>query len=304
MGEEIVYLKGEQPLPPFGSCNLGALDISKFFRNGKFDWELFEIAIRYGVRFLDSVISVNDYPIVEIQAVAEMSRPVGLGIMGLADYYLVREMAYGSDDALNALDEIGKFMYEIAISESEELGEELGVPRWCQRLPKPRRNITVLTIAPTGTTALIAGANSGIEPFFSEITERKDKTGEYIIKVNGEKRPYFRCAVSFDGDKDMEVTWEEHIDTQAVIQKHIDSGVSKTINFPAGTHRDTIGKAFMTAWRSGCKGITVYRNSSRDVEVLKPKNVQQNLCPMCESPTKKYDGCTSCTKCEWSMCSA
>ena len=293
---------GEQPLQKFGSCNLGSLDLSKFFRRGEFDWSLFETAIRMSVRFLDSVIDVNDYPIPEMKTEALKSRALGIGIMGLADYYMVREIAYGSDDALSALNSIGSFMWDVAKDESQEMGERLGVPELAKMLPVPRRNITLLTVAPTGTTSLIAGCNSGIEPFFSEITQRADKTGEYTINAEGSEKDYFRCAVASDEDKSKEVTWQEHVLTQAAIQGWVDSGISKTINFPQGTHRETIGKAFMLAWSNGCKGITVYRNGSRRVEVLTPKNIQKNLCPACEAPTKRYDGCTSCTECDWSLC--
>ncbi len=219
--------------------------------------------------------------------------------MGLANYYMAREIAYGSSKALSELDEILKFMYETAKNESEIMGEEFGVPEWCQKLPEPRRNITLVSIAPTGTISLLAGCNSGIEPFFSEITERRDKTGEYIIDVPSDKE-YFRCAVSSNGAK--EVTWKEHIDTQAVTQKWSDSGVSKTINFPNHTQKETIAKAYVLAWKLGCKGITVYRNGSRNVEVLSPKNLSKNKCPMCGEDTVKFDGCTKCSKCDWSIC--
>jgi len=293
---------GEQPLPPFGSCNLGALDISKFLRNGEFDFNLFERAVRLSIRFLDAVIDKNEFPTNEFKDNALKYRPLGAGLMGLADYYLKRKIAYGSKEALNELDKIGAFYKKVAYNESEIMGDELGVPEGCKNLPVPRRNITVMTIAPTGTTSLIAGCNSGIEPFFSEITQRKDTTGEYTIETDDSKEDYFRCAVPSDGDKSKEVTWEEHILTQATIQKHIDSAVSKTINFPQLTRKETIAKAFMMAWKEGCKGVTIYRNGSRSEQVLTPKNIKKNLCPVCGEPTIKYDGCTRCSKCEWSLC--
>ena len=291
----------EQPLPPYGSCNLGSLDISKFVdkKTNEIDWKLYERAIRLSVRFLDSVIDVNAFPTPEIEDVSKKSRQIGVGIMGIANYYMLREIPYGSPSALKELDAIMQFKYETAKDESEKMGRELGIPEWCKNLPEPRRNITLISPAPTGTISIIAGCNSGIEPFFSEITERKDKTGEYIIDVPSEKE-YFRCAVSSTGEK--EVTWEEHINTQAVVQKWSDSGVSKTINFPNHTHKETIGKAYMMAWELGCKGITVYRNGSRTVEVLSPKNLKKDKCPVCEGDLVKYDGCTKCTKCDWSIC--
>lgn len=292
---------GEQPLPPYGSCNLGSIDISKFMKDEVFDWELFEIAIRTATRFLDSVIDVNSFPNKEIEAVAKNSRQIGLGIMGLADYYMKNKVAYGSKKALNLLDKIMEFLYTTSTNESEKMGVELGVPEWCKNLPTPRRNITRISIAPTGTISILAGCNSGIEPFFSEITERKDKTGEYTLDTFSSE-DFFKCAVS-SVNKKFEVTWKEHIDTQAQVQKWCDSGVSKTINFPNETSKEDIAKAYLYAWKNKCKGITVYRNGSRNIEVLSPKNIISSACPACGEETVKFDGCTKCTKCDWSICS-
>ena len=115
---------------------------------------------------------------------------------------------------------------------------------------------------------------------------------------------YFRCAVPSDGDKKKEVTWMEHISTQATIQKYIDSGVSKTINFPQNTRKETVAKAYMEAWKQGCKGITIYRNGSRSEEVLTPKNMKKNLCPVCGAEQVKFDGCIKCSnpECDWALC--
>lgn len=291
---------GEQPLPPYGSCNLGSLDIAKLTnKNGEFNFDLFEKAVRLSARFLDSVIEVNAYPTEEIAEVSKKSRPIGLGLMGVADFFMKKKLAYGSKQSLEEFEDVSKFLYEKVKDESEKMGVEFGVPEWCAKLPEPRRNITVVTFAPTGTLSLLAGCNSGVEPFFSEITERKDNTGVYTIDSPSAEE-YFRCAVSTNGEK--EVTWEEHVSMQAVAQKYSDSGVSKTINFPNKTHKETVGKAFIMAWKNNCKGITVYRNGSRDVEVLSPKNVDKNKCPVCGESTVKFDGCTKCTKCDWSLC--
>jgi len=291
----------EQPLPPYGSCNLGSLDISKFTNNdGVFNFELFEKAVRLSTRLLNSVIDVNSYPTKEIEEVSKKSRPIGNGIMGLADFFMKKKIAYGSKESLEEFGNVASFLYQKTKSESEKIGEEFGIPEWCKNLPEPRANITLVTFAPTGTISILASCNSGIEPFFSEITERKDKTGEYIIDTPSEEE-YFRCAVSANGEK--EVTWEEHVAMQAVAQEHSDSGVSKTINFANKTHRETIGKAFIMAWKNKCKGITVYRNGSRNVEVLSPKNINKHKCPVCGEETVKYDGCTKCSSCDWSICS-
>lgn len=288
----------EQPLPPNGVCNLGSLDLSKFVkRNKEIDWDLLEMATRYSVRFLDSVVDVSGFPTPEIDKWAKENRAIGLGVMGYADLCLMKEIPYGSQDALNLLSEVLSFIYDIARDESERLGEKLGIPEMCKKLPHPRRNVTVTTIAPTGTISLIAGCSSGIEPIFSEITIRNDKTGTYTFENDLADKPYFRCAVSSNGAQ--EVTWEEHIATLSTAQKYIDSGVSKTINFPTMTHRETIGKAVMMAWKEGCKGLAVYRNGSRKVEVLSPKLIKHDKCPVCGSDLVIVDGKLRCTQCKF-----
>ena len=286
----------EQPLPPNGVCNLGSLDLSKFLtKDNSVDFNKLEIATRLGIRFLDSVIDATGFPTEDIEKWAIENRAIGLGIMAFADYCLMKEISYGSQESLNDLSLLLEFISKIAEDESIKMGEELGVPKMCKKLPVPRRNITLLTVAPTGTISLIAGCSSGLEPIFSEMTIRHDRTGTYTFENNLASKPYFRCAVSSNGIQ--EVTWEEHINVLATAQKYIDSGVSKTINFPTGTHRDTIAKAVMMAWEKGCKGVAVYRNGSREVEVLSPKNIQKNICPLCNSELVLINEKLYCTKC-------
>ena len=297
-GEELVSTNpcAEQPLSSNGSCNLGSLDLSKFVTKDKeIDWEMLETAVNLSVEFLDSVIDISGYPTWEINEWAKTHRAIGLGIMGYADMLLMMEKAYGSDEANDLLEKILEFIYKKAEKKSIERGKKMGVPDKCKNLPEPRRNITLTTVAPTGTVSLISGCSSGIEPIFSEITIRNDKTGTYTFENDLAKKSYFRCAVS---TKDaQEVTWEEHINTLASAQKYIDSGVSKTTNFPKGTHRETIGKAIVKAWTDGCKGLAVYRNGSRKVEVLSPKNVKKELCPICGGEMIKVNGKMKCLVC-------
>lgn len=292
---------GEQPLPPNASCNLGSIDISKYLNKDKsLNWDKLELTVKLAVQFLDSVIDKNSFPTKNIEEVSLKSRQIGLGIMGLADYFLLKEITYGSKESLIELESILKFMYDTAESESISLGEKLGVPEWCQKLPIPRRNITLMSIAPTGTISLLAGCNSSIEPIFSEIVVRNDKTGTYQFANDLASQPYFRCAVSSNG-KEKEVTWEEHVLMQASSQKYIDSGVSKTINFPTHTRRETIYNAFMLAWKLKCKGITVYRNGSRKTEVLSPKNLKRDKCPICNSEIAEINKIKKCLSCDWKM---
>ena len=287
----------EQPLPPNGICNLASIDISKFLeKNNEINWEKLEIVTRLGVRFLDNVIDETGYPTKEIEQWAIENRAIGLGIMGFADLCLMKKVAYGEESSLNLLESVLSFISKTAKYESEILGKTRGVPKQCKMLPVPRRNITVTTVAPTGTVSLIAGCSSGIEPIFSGIVIRNDKTGTYTFENDLVNKPYFRCAVSSNGEQ--EVTWDEHIKVVATAKKYIDSGVSKTINFPQRTHRETIGKAAFMAWELGCKGVAMYRDKSRKIQVLTPKNLKKNLCPICSEEMVEIDGKLKCTSCK------
>jgi len=296
-GQEIfcVNVCSELPLPINGICTLGSLDLSKFVSSQEMNYEKLGIAVKLGIRFLDSTISKSSYPTPSIEKWAQENRSVGLGIMGFADYCLMKEIAYGSKESIGELENILSFMKREAYKESEIMGYELGVPKMCKKLPTPRRNITVLTAPPTGTVSLIAGCSSGLEPIFSEITIRNDKTGVYTFSNNLSSEPYFRCAVS--SNESNEVTWQEHIAILAAGQKHIDSSISKTINFPTKTHKKTMRKAIMIAWKEGCKGVAMYRNGSRKNEVLSPKNIKRDKCPTCNKELISLNGNKECTEC-------
>jgi len=301
----IIHNCGEQPLPPNGVCNLGSLDISKFYKiysdGGEIDYRLLEYAVRLSVNFLDRVISVNKFPTEDIEKWARENRPVGLGVMGIADWFLMAGIQYGSEQSKNELQILLSFIRNIAYDESRELGNKLGIPEKCKFLQDKRRNITLLTIAPTGSISLLAGCSNGIEPIFSEITYRNDKTGSYAIPHIYSNKDYFKCAVASNGAK--EVTWEEHIEIQNASQVIVDSAVSKTINFPNSSTIEDIYDAFIYAWRLGqVKGITVYRNGSRKLEVLSPKDRQKDICPDCGKNLIKESGCKHCESCEYSVC--
>ena len=275
---------------------MGSLDLSKFLnKNKEIDYEKLELATRFGVQFLDSVIDVSSFPTKDIETWAKENRAIGLGIMGLADLFLLKKIAYGSEESIEELSKILDFINKIAESESINLGQKYGMPIECEKLETPRRNITILTCAPTGTISLIGGCSSGIEPIFSEITVRNDKTGTYTFENNLADKEYFRCAVSSNGAT--EVTWEEHIKILSTAQKYIDSGVSKTINFPTHTRRETMGKAVVMAWKENCKGVAMYRNGSRKTEVLTPKNLKKDRCPICGNDMVELKGKLRCTKC-------
>lgn len=264
---------GEQPLPPYGVCTLGSIDVSKFYTpkesiwwEESIDFEHLGEVVDLAVEFLDRVNNYSEWPIPEIASWVEKNNPIGLGVMGFADLLLKLGIKYGSSDSIAVAEVLSAFITGRATEKSIELGEKLGIPEECQKLPQPRRNITVTTVAPTGSLALIAGCSHGIEPIFSSSTYRKDNTGSYEIHHPLADQSHFKSAINDDPDKI--VTWKEHVDIQASWQKFIDSGVSKTINLPNSATVEDIKNAFLYAWQSGCKGITVYRDGSRNVQVL------------------------------------
>jgi ribonucleoside-diphosphate reductase alpha chain len=300
----VVHNCGEIPAPPNGVCNLASIDVSKFVdEGGNTNWELLGQATILTTIFLDWAIDKNGYPTSDIFHWALANRPIGIGIMGLADYYIKKKMVYGSPESVKELEALMSWIWSFANGESVRRGCNLGIPSECMKLKSKRRNITLLTVAPTGSISLIAGCSSGIEPIFSEVTVRQDKTGTYYMQHPMAGEPYFRCAVSANGAT--EVTWKEHLDILAAAQKYVDSGVSKTINFPQMTRKETIANAFMYAWETKIiKGVTVYRNGSRNQEVLSPKNLKKDKCPVCGHDLIFESGCKKCENidCGWSVC--
>ena len=286
MGEiEATNPCGEQPLLPYSSCNLGSINLSRMVSGdwvkgkAKIDWEKLRKTARIGARFLDSVITVNNYPIADIEKMTLKTRQIGLGIMGFADMCIKLHIRYGSDESVNLAKEIMTFIYTIANETSIELGNEKGAaPVYDEyEFPIPkRRNGTLTTVAPTGTISLIANCSSGCEPNFAfhytkECLEGEklhmvpDVVREWYEKKGTESLPDFFVTTN-------DVSVEEHIKIQAAFQNNgVDSSVSKTINAPYNTDKSEISQAFFKAWKMGCKGITFYRDGSRDVQALYTK---------------------------------
>ena len=245
----------------------------------KIDWEKLRKTARIGVRFLDSVITVNNYPITEIEKMTLKNRQIGLGIMGFADMCIKLHIRYGSDKSVNLAKEIMTFIYNIANETSIGLGNEKGAaPVYDEyefSIPK-RRNGTLTTVAPTGTLSLIANCSSGCEPNFAFSYTKECLEGEKLNMVPDVAREWFGKKGTeslpdfFVTTNDVSV--EEHIMIQAAFQNNgVDSGVSKTINAPYNTDKSEISQAFFKAWKMGCKGITFYRDGSRDVQALYTK---------------------------------
>ena len=296
---------GEQPLLPNESCNLGSIDVAKFIKdsNGtvEIDWEKLSKTIRLTTRFLDNVIDANKYAIPEIEEMNLGTRKLGLGVMGFADLLVKLGVAYDSDKGIEIGRKIMAFFKEESDNESRDLAIERGpFPKWTgsemeKRGEEPLRNACRLTVAPTGTISMIAGASSGIEPIFS-LAYRKHNIleGETLFYVDQNfenicryENIYSEDLMEYlsDGgsllDRDdvpesvknlfhtaADISPTSHVLMQSAFQESTDAGISKTINFPNEATIEDVENAYMLAWETKCKGITVYRSGSRQVEVL------------------------------------
>lgn len=280
----------ELPLGAYGSCDLGSLVLPKFVSNKQTQWKRLEDAIRVAVRFLDNVLDITDFPVPAMKAVSEEGRRVGLGVMGLADYLYEKNIKYGSEKSSSDVEQLFRFIRNVAYDASVELAKEktpfpkfdalkYSKSSFIKKLPaKTRkkikkfgiRNVSLLTCPPTGTTSLVAGTTSGIEPLFSKAHRRVDQISErtYIHplyrQLLQEKKKIPEWFVdSFD------LTPEGHFEMQAVIQKYIDGAISKTVNCHAGTKVEQLSD-WLLEYAYELKGITIYVDKSRDQQVLYP----------------------------------
>ncbi len=359
---------GEQPLLGNESCNLGSINLAKFYQRSdgpthsweeKIDWARLEWVIKKAVHFLDNVIDANKYATPEIEQMTKATRKIGLGVMGFADLLIQMHIPYGSKLAQEVGGAIMKKMRDIADEESKELAAKRGVfPAWDNsnynvpfndKASQRFRNHCRLTVAPTGTISMIADTSSGIEPTFALAWKKQKilegKTLNYVNK-------YFEADAKKHGfySEDLmdylaeggslatapqvpdwakavyatapEISPEDHVLMQAAFQKHCDSGISKTINFPNEATIEDVENTYMLAWQNGCKGITVYRAGSREKEVLVKGNKKESeqlqldgfeLEEQVISEAENYDccnnpnivfesGCETCKSCGWSAC--
>jgi len=295
---------GEQPLLPYESCNLGSINLSKMVtaKNGSvsIDYVKLEKSVRMAVRFLDNVIDVNKFPLPKIGEMTRLTRKIGLGVMGFADLLIMLGIPYDSEEALKTAERLMKFISDKATGASVELARERGVfPAFegsvYDRSGGPRvRNSTRTTIAPTGTLSIIAGCSSGIEPLFALSYTRTILEGTKLTEVN----PLFEEIAKREGFYSQElmqdvgqkgklkdvkgvpekikrlfvtahdITPEWHVRMQAAFQRYTDNAVSKTVNFPHDATREDVARVYMLAYKEGCKGITIYRDRSRESQVL------------------------------------
>ncbi len=290
---------GEQVLLPFESCNLGSVNLHAMLKDGKLDFDLLREAVHTAVHFLDNVIDMNKFPLPQIEEITKGNRKIGLGVMGWADLLLELHIPYESSEALEFAEKVMKFIQDESKKKSVLIAEERGVfPNWEESIYKDQglkiRNSTTTTIAPTGTISMIAGVSSGIEPLFAIAFTRNVMDNDKLIEVNPifEKALKARAVYSkkivekvaehgtahdieeIPADiRDYFMTSHDispigHIKMQAIFQKYTDNAVSKTINFSNSATVDDVREAYILAYHEKVKGLTIYRDGSRDAQVL------------------------------------
>ncbi|MDL2294366.1 vitamin B12-dependent ribonucleotide reductase [Ruminococcaceae bacterium OttesenSCG-928-D13] len=293
---------GEQPLLPFESCNLGSINLVKMLKEGEngpeIDWDLLANTTADAVHFLDNVIDINNYPLPEIAEKTRSTRKIGLGVMGFADMLLLLGIPYNSEQGLDCAERVMGFIQAEGRRASRALAKARGpFPLFAESIFKdgePLRNATVTTIAPTGTLSIIAGVSGGVEPVFAYAFVRNIMDGaefieaspvlERVLKERGLYSEELMRKISAEGAvSHIEELPEElravfvsahdvsplyHIRMQAAFQQHTDNAVSKTVNFPGAATKEEVAEVYKLAYLEGCKGVTIYRDGSRDSQVL------------------------------------
>lgn len=308
---------GEQPLLPYEACNLGSINLSRFYAPGNqadpleagINWADLKSTIWQAVHFLDNVIDASRFPLPAIAEKVRQNRKIGLGIMGFADLLFQLSIPYNSEAGIAAAERIMAFVNAEAHKASADLAQKRGAfPAFEESVYKergegPYRNATVTTIAPTGTLSIIAACSSGIEPLFALCFTRNILDGEKLLEVN----PYFEAAIRASGHgspelleavaakgsiqtmeflphklreifvtaMDMDPIW--HLRMQAAFQRHTDNAVSKTVNLRNSATREDIYNIYWQAWQEGCKGVTVYRDGCKSVQVLATGEGQKKM---------------------------
>ena len=373
---------GEVPLLPYEACNLGSINLGLMVKDGAIDWELLEQTTRIAMRFLDNVITVNNYPLPQIGEFVQNNRKIGLGVMGWAYMLMKLGISYRSEEGIKLAAQVMEFIDYVSKTESVELAKERGCfnnfkgsvydgenylynkfrgksagkitdGMWAELDSKIKkyglRNATTTCIAPTGTISMIASASGGIEPLFGLVFSRLIMDGTEMLEVN----PIFKefmitnglyseslmSKIASEGTiahvdnisdeiknifvaaHDISPYW--HVKMQAAFQLHTDNAVSKTVNFVEEATQEDIKETYILAYKNNLKGITVYRNNSRQFQPMNLENKEAKStnstqasedynptgdvkivkCPECGTEIQMAEGCFICPNCGYSGCS-
>jgi len=291
---------GEQPLLPYESCNLGSLNLARVVQDGQLDYAALKDLVHTAVHFLDNVIDANNFPLEIIREHTLKNRKIGLGVMGFADMLLLLGIPYNSDEAVRTAEEVMAFIQKESQAASAALAEKRGNfptfpgSRYDGNGLGRMRHATTTTIAPTGTISILAGCSSGIEPLFAVSYVRRVLEGTELVEVHplfeelarrrGFYSPELMRHIAQTGTirdikeipKDVrrlfvtahETSPQWHIRIQAAFQKYTDNAVSKTVNFPRQAAPEDVRQVYFMAYEMGLKGVTIYRDGSRDQQVL------------------------------------
>ncbi|MEE8540180.1 MAG: vitamin B12-dependent ribonucleotide reductase [Desulfobacterales bacterium] len=292
---------GEQPLLPYESCTLGSVNLSRMVTKGVLNQNRLKRVVRDAVHFLDNVIDINKYPLKRIENMSKGTRKIGLGVMGFADMLIKTGLSYDSDEAVLQAEKVMSLVAVESKKASIALAQKRGNFPYYEgsvydhKSTPFMRNATTTTIAPTGTISIIAGASSGIEPLFAVAHMRNVLDGKSLSEMHplfvqmAKEEKFFSTNLAdeiiasgsiqqigtipdhvkmlFRTSHDISPEW--HVKIQAAFQKHTDNAVSKTVNFPAKATREHVENVYLLAHQNGCKGVTIYRDGSRDHQVLK-----------------------------------
>lgn len=301
----------------YESCSLCSVNVGNFVKDGATEWDRLKVTVDLATLFMNRVLDKSIMPILECQEALEMTRKIGIGPMGLHDYLIQIGVPYDSEEGRFFAEKVMEFIYSTCDEKSIEIGEKEGVYKgWVEGCPK-RRNAALTTCAPTGTLSMLADCSSGVEPYYSAITMKHVLDGEKLVLINklfeqsllkvktasetGEIIEKVRLAGTvnipevpegikrlFKGAND--ISPRDHVLMQAAVQKHVDSSISKTINMPSTATIEDVKMVYKLAYETGCKGVTVYRDGSRDGQVLnttlskavkmdRPKDIIYGLSP-------------------------
>ncbi|MBP7230614.1 MAG: vitamin B12-dependent ribonucleotide reductase [Syntrophaceae bacterium] len=298
---------GEQPLLPYESCNLGSINLGKMVHDGRINWKRLGEVVHLAVHFLDNVVEVNNYPLTQIAEMTRANRKIGLGVMGWADMLIALGIPYDTEEAIEMAEKVMGFINKQGHAASQALAKKRGAfPNFKGSVYDRKgkalmRNATVTTIAPTGTISIIANASSGVEPLFAVSYVRQVMDNDILVEVH----PYFEAMAKEKGFYSLElmqkiaeqgsvhdlveipenlrkifvtahdISPEVHIRMQAAFQKFTDNAVSKTVNFTNGATIQDVAKVYELAYKLDCKGVTIYRDGSRDQQVLSVRKKEE-----------------------------